>query len=93
MLNETSLTLRRRRVMMNKMIAVRRWSVLILCFAMVITCIPMLEGAVYAADDKTEVKVVELSEEEQQKGMEQIDRLNQRFSDLVVKTVEKNIDN
>ena len=70
MLNETSLTLRRRRVMMNKMIAVRRWSVLILCFAMVITCIPMLEGAVYAADDKTEVKVVELSEEEQQKNKE-----------------------
>ena len=34
-----------------------------------------------------------LPEEEQQKGMEQIDRLNQRFSDLVVKTVEKNIDN
>ena len=56
--------------MMNKMIAVRKWSVLILCFAMVITCIPMLEGAVYAADDETEVKVVELSEEEQQKNKE-----------------------
>ena len=34
-----------------------------------------------------------LPEEEQQKGMEQIDRLNQRFANLVVKTAEKNIDN
>ena len=31
--------------------------------------------------------------EEQQKGMEQIDRLNERFAALVVKTAEKNIDN
>ena len=34
-----------------------------------------------------------LPEEEQQKGMEQIDRLNQRFAGIVVKTAEKNIDN
>jgi thiol-disulfide isomerase/thioredoxin len=34
-----------------------------------------------------------LSQEEQQKGMEQIERLNKRFADLVVKTAEKNIDN
>ena len=34
-----------------------------------------------------------LTAEEQQKGMEQIDRLNERFAALVVKTVEKNIDN
>jgi thiol-disulfide isomerase/thioredoxin len=34
-----------------------------------------------------------MPEEEQQKGMEQIDRLNQRFADIVVKTAEKNIDN
>ena len=32
-------------------------------------------------------------EEEQQKGMEQIDRLNQRFSACVIKKAEKNIDN
>ena len=31
--------------------------------------------------------------EEQQKGMEQIDRLNQRFSNIVIKTCEKNIRN
>jgi thiol-disulfide isomerase/thioredoxin len=34
-----------------------------------------------------------LSQEEQQKGMEQIDKLNKRFAELVVKTAEKNIDN
>ena len=34
-----------------------------------------------------------LSQEEQQKGMERIERLNKRFADLVVKTAEKNIDN
>ena len=34
-----------------------------------------------------------LTEEEQQKGMEQIDRLNQRFAGVVVKAAEKNIDN
>lgn len=34
-----------------------------------------------------------LPQEEQQKGMEQIDRLNERFAALVVKTAEKNIDN
>lgn len=34
-----------------------------------------------------------LPQEEQQKGMEQIDKLNQRFAALVVKTAEKNIDN
>ena len=34
-----------------------------------------------------------LPEEEQKKGMEQIDRLNQRFGALVIKTAEKNIDN
>ena len=34
-----------------------------------------------------------LPEEEQQKGMEKIDRLNKRFAALVVKTTEKNIDN
>jgi len=34
-----------------------------------------------------------LPQEEQQKGMEQIDRLNQRFAALVIKTAEKNIDN
>ena len=34
-----------------------------------------------------------LSQEEQQKGMEQIEKLNKRFAELVVKTAEKNIDN
>ena len=34
-----------------------------------------------------------LPQEEQQKGMEQINHLNQRFAALVVKTAEKNIDN
>jgi thiol-disulfide isomerase/thioredoxin len=34
-----------------------------------------------------------LPEVEQQKGMEQIDQLNQRFAALVIKTAEKNIDN
>ncbi len=34
-----------------------------------------------------------LSQEEQQKGMEQIDKLNKRFAALVAKTAEKNIDN
>ena len=34
-----------------------------------------------------------LPEDEQQKGMEQIEKLNKRFSALVVKTAEKNIDN
>jgi thiol-disulfide isomerase/thioredoxin len=34
-----------------------------------------------------------VSEEEQKKGMEKIDRLNQRFSAMLVKCVEKNIDN
>ena len=34
-----------------------------------------------------------ISQEEQQKGMEQIDKLNKRFAELVVKTAEKNIDN
>lgn len=34
-----------------------------------------------------------VTEEEQQKGMEQIDKLNKRFSDMVVKTCEKNIRN
>ena len=34
-----------------------------------------------------------LSQEEQQKGMEKIDKLNKRFAELVVKTAEKNIDN
>ena len=34
-----------------------------------------------------------LSQEEQQQGMEKIDRLNERFAALVVKTIEKNIDN
>ena len=34
-----------------------------------------------------------VSPEEQQKGMEQIDRLNQRFSNIVIKTCEKNIRN
>ena len=34
-----------------------------------------------------------MSQEEQQKGLEQIERLNKRFADLVVKTAEKNIDN
>ena len=34
-----------------------------------------------------------LPEEEQQKGMEQMERLNQRFAALVVKTAEKNIEN
>ena len=34
-----------------------------------------------------------MSESEQKKGMEQIDRLNLRFSACVVKAVEKNIDN
>ena len=34
-----------------------------------------------------------LPEEEQQKGMEQIDQLNQRFGALVIKTAEKNISN
>ncbi len=34
-----------------------------------------------------------LPQEEQQKGMEQIEKLNKRFSACVVKTAEKNIDN
>ena len=34
-----------------------------------------------------------LPQEEQQKGMEQIDKLNQRFAKLVVKTAEDNTDN
>ena len=34
-----------------------------------------------------------IDEMEQQKGMEQIDKLNQRFSAIVVKTTEKNIKN
>ena len=34
-----------------------------------------------------------LSQEEQQKGMEAIDKLNQRFSNIVIKTCEKNIRN
>ena len=34
-----------------------------------------------------------VTEEEQQKGMEQIEGLNKRFSNLVVRTAEKNIDN
>ena len=34
-----------------------------------------------------------LSQEEQQKGMKQIEQLNKRFAGLVVKTAEKNIDN
>ena len=34
-----------------------------------------------------------VSPEEQQKGMEQIDRLEQRFSNIVIKTCEKNIRN
>ena len=34
-----------------------------------------------------------LPEAEQQKGMEQIDRLNQRFAACVVKAAEKNVDN
>lgn len=34
-----------------------------------------------------------LPQEEQQKGMEQIEKLNQRFANLVIKTAEKNNDN
>ena len=34
-----------------------------------------------------------ISQEEQQKGMEDIEKLNKRFSDLVIKTCEKNIRN
>ncbi len=34
-----------------------------------------------------------IPDDEQQKGMRQIEQLNQRFSAMVVKTVEKNIDN
>ena len=34
-----------------------------------------------------------LPEEEQKKGMEQIDKLNKRFSKLIVKTAEQNTDN
>lgn len=34
-----------------------------------------------------------ISQEEQQKGMEDIEKLNNRFSDLVIKTCEKNIRN
>ena len=34
-----------------------------------------------------------IDEMEQQKGMEQIEKLNKRFAGIVVKTTEKNIDN